>query len=433
MDLSECQQLQQEEWEVLESIYPDCVSSQICNGSLKLEIPVEFGEPRNVAISHNGSTELLTLAMLPPLLLDIVLPDSYPRDPPRIASLRATHFWLPYTIKLEEELLNMFQAGEGVLYTWVDFIRTGQFLESLGMIIDSTTISISHPAPHILSPQLMTYDSDYANTRFAQNSYSCAICLAHHKGSKCIQLTCQHIFCRSCLQDFWQMCVTEGAIVRVVCPDPACVKEARPASEDEVARVLSTEEVDRWRWLKDKYTLEKDPSIMHCPMNPSDAESGWERLRTCPSCSFSFCSFCKHTWHGPISPCLAATDEIVKEYLALPKDSPERENMYRRFGRKTVLKLVAAYEDEQLNRKFLESSTTPCPGCQVYVEKSMGCNHMTCSKCKQHFCYRCGEKLYGNPYEHFSTRNLPCYNKLFDFNSMDDDDGFTHWTTYDYG
>lgn len=114
--------------------------------------------------------------------------------------------------------------------------------------------------------------------------------------------------------------------------------------------------------------------------------------------------------------------------------------MFRRFGRKTVLKLVAAYEDEQLNRQFLAASTTTCPGCQstshfvdcfffsgliqvlVHVEKSMGCNHMTCSKCRQHFCYRCGEKLYGNPYEHFSTRNLPCYNKLFDFNSVDDDD-----------
>lgn len=41
---------------------------------------------------------------------------------------------------------------------------------------------------------------------------------------------------------------------------------------------------------------------------------------------------------------------------------------------------------------------------------------MTCWKCRQHFCFRCGAKLRpGNPYEHFSTPGQPCYYKLFDF------------------
>ncbi len=40
---------------------------------------------------------------------------------------------------------------------------------------------------------------------------------------------------------------------------------------------------------------------------------------------------------------------------------------------------------------------------------------MACSKCKQHFCYRCGSKLQaGNPYEHFSRPGGGCYSKLFD-------------------
>ena len=53
------------------------------------------------------------------------------------------------------------------------------------------------------------------------------------------------------------MCVSEGEIMRVGCPDPSCVKLAQPSSEGEVARVLTTEEIQRWRWLKEKYTLEK--------------------------------------------------------------------------------------------------------------------------------------------------------------------------------
>ncbi len=57
-----------------------------------------------------------------------------------------------------------------------------------------------------------------------------------------------------------------------------------------------------------RHSLPADPSIVLCPMvlcqtpvpKPSGADvqdgTGWERLRTCPSCTYSFCSFCKRTW-----------------------------------------------------------------------------------------------------------------------------------------
>jgi E3 ubiquitin-protein ligase RNF14 len=39
---------------------------------------------------------------------------------------------------------------------------------------------------------------------------------------------------------------------------------------------------------------------------------------------------------------------------------------------------------------------------------------MTCWKCLQHFCYRCGQKLNAKqPYTHFSNPGT-CFNKLFD-------------------
>ena len=48
---------------------------------------------------------------------------------------------------------------------------------------------------------------------------------------------------------------------------------------------------------------------------------------------------------------------------------------------------------------------------------------MTCAKCKQHFCYRCGAKLYAeNPYEHFSTKGGPCYGKLFEYERQEDEE-----------
>lgn len=45
---------------------------------------------------------------------------------------------------------------------------------------------------------------------------------------------------------------------------------------------------------------------------------------------------------------------------------------------------------------------------------------MTCAKCGQHFCYRCGDKLLAsNPYQHFSTPGIPCFSKLFDYQSTE--------------
>jgi len=127
-------------------------------------------------------------------------------------------------------------------------------------------------------------------------------------------------------------------------------------------------------------------------------------------------------------------EKLVIEYMETTGDSPVRKTMERRYGKKNLEKLVAKYEEDRANREWLEKSTMACPSCHVHVEKSMGCNHvsgsashpsvvgyslhclqMTCSKCQQHFCYRCGSKLQaGNPYEHFSTPGGRCYSKLFD-------------------
>ena len=47
------------------------------------------------------------------------------------------------------------------------------------------------------------------------------------------------------------------------------------------------------------------------------------------------------------------------------------------------------------NRQWLSKNTQTCPKCNSVYEKSDGCNHMICSKCRPvvHFCYICGAKL----------------------------------------
>ncbi|KAG2160088.1 uncharacterized protein EDB93DRAFT_1113386 [Suillus bovinus] len=420
----ECAMIQEEEWEVLKSIFPDvCISNDAgpFGRTIKLEIPIELSPARSVTIvpstpPQNRSHTTSPLIALPHFSLALILPPQYPlRASPRITSLTCTHGWYPSS-RLYTQLTGMWtHDSQGVLYVWVAFISGGEFLEP-------GDITIINASPLTLLPLLESYNTHAQDAAFAETSFSCAICLSAYKGRYCVRLGCGHVFCRSCLTDFWGSCIREGDIGRVGCADPVCVKAGHEAGEEDVVRVLKEEEVKRWKWLREKRELERDPGMVHCPVcqtavpSPKeDEESGWARLRTCPRCEFVFCVFCRRTWHGPISECpLEVTESFVMEYLGLEEGDVRRCEIERRWGKRNVLRLVLKYE-ERLNREWMSRCSTSCPGCGVRVEKSMGCNHMTCIKCNQHFCYLCGEKLSASePYKHFNTVLQGCFGRLFD-------------------
>ncbi|EPQ60930.1 hypothetical protein GLOTRDRAFT_53527 [Gloeophyllum trabeum ATCC 11539] len=460
-DIEVCRSMQQEEWEVLQSIYPECSSDDISRGGIKLEIPVELGDSRDAEIVDDGSLAVpgelpedapsrpnvheqhlgpmfISLSTLPPLLLDIVVPPSYPlQSPPLLLNIHATHSWLsrPVASLLRQQLIDMWAQGDGVLYAWVEWIRSGDFLESVGLN-DNGVIRLPHPSPARLSSLLTSHETLSAQAQFSYTSHPCAICMTSLKGYKCIRLICSHVFCRPCLHEYWGMAIREGSISSVRCPDPECVKEGVEATEEEVRRVVSEEDVRRWKRLREKRDIDRDPTIIHCPLDfcqtpvpkprnvTDDESSGWDRLRTCHECGYSFCAYCRRTWHGPHTSCpIPFTASFILTYLAHGPGSPERLAIESRYGRANVTRLVAQYEEDKANREWLEKETTTCPNCEIKVQKSMGCNHMTCARCKTHFCYRCGTKLNAShPYAHFSTPGLLCYSKLFDHESIADQD-----------
>jgi E3 ubiquitin-protein ligase RNF14 len=404
----------------IQSIYPDvCISNDAgpSGRMIKLEIPVELSPahavtivpplPNNHSTSHQPHTHAAgcttnPLTALPPFLLALTLPPQYPlHASPHITAVASTHAWFP-TSKIRDlhTLLasTWTQDSQGVLYTWVEFLHSGDFLCSLSLTSStrktqssssSNTITIINPLPSTLLPLLESHNARAQDATFAETSYPCAICLSAHKGRHCVRLACAHVFCRSCLSDFWGSCIAEGDIGRVGCPDPSCVKAGHEAGEDDIVRVVQEEELRRWKWLRTKRALERDPGMIHCPVvfcqtpvpSPKlegDDESGWARLRTCPTCEYAFCAFCRRTWHGPISECpLRVTETFVLEYLALPDGDVRRTEIERRWGRANVRRLVEKHEDDRKNREWMEKSTMGCPGCGVHVEKSFGCNHVS--------------------------------------------------------
>jgi hypothetical protein len=41
-----------------------------------------------------------------------------------------------------------------------------------------------------------------------------------------------------------------------------------------------------------------------------------------------------------------------------------------------------------------------CPGCTTPIERTQGCNKMTCRVCQAYWCWRCGQLIEG--YSHFA-------------------------------
>lgn len=87
------------------------------------------------------------------------------------------------------------------------------------------------------------------------------------------------------------------------------------------------------------------------------------------------------TRHGPHTPCpLPSTSTFLQKYLSLADGSREKAAYERRYGAKQLAKMVSDWHEAEGNRKWMEDRTRVCPGCQGRIEKSVGCNHMICSR-----------------------------------------------------
>ena len=170
-------------------------------------------------------------------------------------------------------------------------------------------------------------------------------------------------------------------------PPPATLPVKKPMPSSSSSRVIRLSDIGKSSSTPPPQPPSQQPSV-------APPEDRWARHRQCPKCQYSFCLHCSATWHGPHTPCaFPQTSVLVLEYLSYPEDSDARRAMEMRRGKANLDRMVSQYREDQENKRWLESRTRACSGCGVRVEKSHGCNHMTCGRCQTHFCYRCGSSV----------------------------------------
>ncbi|XP_012859953.1 E3 ubiquitin-protein ligase RNF217 [Echinops telfairi] len=178
---------------------------------------------------------------------------------------------------------------------------------------------------------------------------------------------CKKAVCEECLKVYLSSQVQLGQ-VDIKCPITECFEFLE---ETTVVYNLTHEDS-----IKYKYFLELgriDSSTKPCPQckhfttfkrkghmpTPSRSESKYKIQ--CPTCQFVWCFKCHAPWHEGVN---------CKEYKK---------------GDKLLRHWASEIEHGQRNAQ-------KCPKCKIHIQRTEGCDHMTCSQCNTNFCYRCGER-----------------------------------------
>ena len=170
---------------------------------------------------------------------------------------------------------------------------------------------------------------------------------------------CGHSYCNSCWYDFLSAQIQENKLPSIKCLNYECQEKL---TDEFIINLLKNNNDLIEKYKKYKYELEiiNNPNKKICPFPNCDSylELKDPRIKevTCLN-NHTFCFLCLRKPHGKI-PCNENLDTSMIEFA--------KNNFVKR-----------------------------CPKCGIITEKSSGCNHITCSKCRFQWCWLCnGEYTY---------------------------------------
>ncbi|KAG5645784.1 hypothetical protein DXG03_005321 [Asterophora parasitica] len=196
----------------------------------------------------------------------------------------------------------------------------------------------------------------------------CPIC--YDAVSHPVELGCKHVYCMACMRHYLTsaaetkifplLCMGEEANCKVPIPIPVIQRFLIPQQFEHLVNVVFST------------YLERHPQDFKYCITPDCTQIYRANTRTmlkCPSCFAEVCSSCHEEAHEGMT-C---------------EERRERK----------------AQEENQLNDNWAEMhGVKRCPSCQVYIEKTEGCNHMSC-RCGAHICWICMQVFpAGQIYEH---------------------------------
>ncbi|KAK4498200.1 hypothetical protein PRZ48_010857 [Zasmidium cellare] len=197
------------------------------------------------------------------------------------------------------------------------------------------------------------------------DGFVCDICCEDEPGLQSFAMKCGHRFCINCYRQYLgQKIREEGEAARIKCPGDGCNKIVDSKSLD---LLVTSDLTDRYHELLMRTYVDDKDNLKWCPAPECvfAVECGVKKRdlsRIVPTvhcdCKHDFCFGCTLADHQPC-PC-----SLVKKWLKKCEDDSETAN-------------------------WISANTKECPKCNSTIEKNGGCNHMTCRKCRNEFCWMC--------------------------------------------
>lgn len=200
----------------------------------------------------------------------------------------------------------------------------------------------------------------------ADKKLACGICLEDKNVDKqFITLECDHKFCKDCLENYIKAEIQKGEYIHkqnknITCPNSDCNMDIDfQIINDVISDKNLSNKYESLIMQKELGKKNKDSSekMIRCPNGDCQFFCFIDMKTTsfviCPTCNHEFCvNGCKKVHRG-------FTCEQMKKI-------EERENEENR---------IIHFKN--------------CPNCKIPIQKTAGCNHITCS-CGTGFCYICG-------------------------------------------
>ncbi|XP_063059264.1 E3 ubiquitin-protein ligase RNF14 [Engraulis encrasicolus] len=465
--MADAQEERENEMLALASIYDEDVFRQADSGD-RGEVHLCLDLPPNFKLVFQGVEQTEhDVSFLPPLKLEFALPEDYPSSSPPIFTLKSKWLTRIQLSALCKRLDELWEENEGcvVLFTWIQFLKeeTLDFLEIQSPLLvgthssnktqhdlakTTTTTSTaattsqegvtapgeaSSAAPHLVDPravldldhkhdlaaQLLDFNEEQWLKVFNGKMLNCGICFTEKLGGDCLYFKiCNHVYCNECMAEYFTIQIRDGNVQCLSCPEPKCTSVATP---EQVKKLVGEAEFARYDRLLLQSSLDGMPDVVYCPRSVCRAAVMLEpetKLAICPACQFAFCHLCNRGYHG-VSACKAKFEELLamrEEYI---NASPaEKAFMEQRYGKHVLQRVV----EESYSSQWLKENCKNCPLCGTNIQKIDGCNKMTCSSCKQYFCWLClGSLSKADPYSHFNNQASPCFNQLFQGVDVEDD------------
>lgn len=190
----------------------------------------------------------------------------------------------------------------------------------------------------------------------------CAICMdSELDADDLFCMKCGHEFCKDCWSCYIEEALGRGTqCVFMSCPHAEC---SEVVTSVEVGK-LTPNLVSKFQELELRSYIESNVKMRYCPGQACEcvavgsSADGLVGDGQCSDCGMKFCLECGEVQHTPAS-CQMMTLWSTK------------------------------CQDESETAKWMLAKTRKCPKCDTRINKNGGCNHMTCTQCKYHFCWQC--------------------------------------------